>query len=255
MKRLVLVRHGESHWNAEQRIQGQSGSGLSELGAAQAAAAAEWIAGAHPGARVWCSDLQRCRETVAPLDARIDTEVTYDQGLRERSFGDWEGLAHHEVAERYENVFTRWRAGEDVVGEAGGEATAVFGDRVLTTFARILDATEDGATAVCVTHGGVVWHGTRASLELGLEVLGPVHNTGITTLLCQPVDPSDDRGDGRGDGEATAETGAVADRLGVRCRLGSWNQIGHLPPDLQDGMPTTLAARRTRTDNAPTMGR
>lgn len=205
MKHLVLVRHGQSEWNAERRIQGQDGTGLSALGRKQAELAADWLAATYPDARLWVSDLQRCLETVAPLAERLDREPRLHAGLRERSFGQWEGRLVHEVSEAEPERFERWRHGEDVVPEVGGETSPELTTRVLAAFEEILEDLPERGLAVAVTHGGPVWHGAQAFVGIE-QAVGGVANTSITELL---VDPAWGR------------------------RLGAWNQTSHLPPELQ----------------------
>lgn len=221
MRHLVLVRHGQSEWNVERRIQGQAGTGLSELGRRQAERTAAWLAESYPDAELWSSDLERCRQTVAPLERLLGTTPTFDEGLRERDFGDWSGLLLTEVERGYGELWARWRDGDDVVAEVGGESSPVLAARVTATLDRILDGLPEHGLAVVVTHGGPVWHGTHHLLSLPEGTLGGVANASITELV-------------RG-----------AD--GVH-RLSAWNQIAHLPPQMRsflrpaDGRVTSRAA-------------
>lgn len=214
MTRVVLVRHGESLWNVERRIQGQSGAGLSEVGHEQAAITGAWLAEAHPGAVVVASDLERCRETCAPIAAALDVEPSFDVGLRERAFGDWTGLLGEEVATRDPDRWERWRGGEDVVGEVGGEDTPTLVERVTAAVERHV-ATAGDRTLIVVTHGGPVWHGTTGLLGLPPRVLGGVANASLTELV---------RADSAPAGGAAGDGG---------WRLATWNQTAHLPESLR----------------------
>lgn len=222
MKHLVLVRHGQTEWNVQRRIQGQAGSGLSSLGVEQAQRTATWLAETYPDAQLFSSDLQRCRETAAPLAEALATTPELLEGLRERDFGDWSGRLLTEVESGYPELWTRWRAGEDVVAEVGGESSAALASRVCAAYARILRATVEAGIAIVVTHGGPVWHGTHALLGIEEGILGGVANTSITEVV--------QGGDGRH-------------------RLSAWNQLGHLPPRLRtflrpvDGRPTDRVPR------------
>lgn len=203
MGRLLLVRHGESIWNREAIVQGQAGPGLTEVGHDQSR---------HLGARLLhevdddvafvSSDLERCRETAAPFAARIGREPELDEALRERHFGDWQGVHRDELEARDPALWARFRAREDVVGLAGGESTPELNARVVPAL-RALAAAHP--VTVVVTHGGPVWHGTHALLGLEEGALGFVANAGLTIL-----DVHDDR-----------------------TRLVAWNQVGHLPPALR----------------------
>ena len=204
MTRLVLVRHGESAWNAERRIQGQGGTGLSELGHEQARATATVLARIYAGAVVVTSDLQRCLETAEPLGDALGVRPRPEPGLRERDFGSWSGLLVTDVAERDPQRWERWRRGEDVVAEVGGEDTPTLVARVVATLEAL--AVQDASAVICVTHGGPVWHGTHALLDLP-PVLGGVANCAITEIDYTPD----------------------------RVRLVSWNQVAHLPQRPLDG--------------------
>lgn len=222
MKQLVLVRHGESAWNVEHRIQGQLGTGLSERGHRQAKATADLLAESFPDALLYVSDLQRCRETAAPLEAALGRDATPMQALRERDYGDWSGRLADEVRTSEPDRWARWRAGADIVGEIGGESTAVFTERVAGAMRRLVEEAPDGAIVVCVTHGGPVWHGTRALLDLHEEALGGVANASVTEI-------------------------AFADAFGRR--LVAWNQVSHLPVDLRTFLRRVEPARRSDRDD------
>ncbi len=204
MKRIVLVRHGESAWNAEGRVQGQSGTGLSDRGHRQARVTAEEIARRHPDADLWVSDLQRAVETVEPVEQALGRRATVDQRLRERSFGTWEGELRDDVIARDEDRWQRWMSGDDVIAEVGGETARQLADRAQDVVQHILTSTADERTAVVVTHGGLIWHGVHRLVGLPDRSLGGVHNTSITVLL---------------------------DLDDARMRLAAWNSTGHLPPD------------------------
>lgn len=220
----MLVRHGQTDANLERRIQGHGGAGLSELGAEQAERTAAWLAALHPGATVVSSDLQRSRETAAPLAARLGTEVVADAGLRERDFGAWTDQLVSELAGTWPELAERWAGGEDVVAEVGGESSAELVGRVVATLRRLVGGVPAGATVICVTHGGPIWHGTHALLEVEPPRLGPVANGSITRLT-------------------------VADGKAL---LDSWNELGHLPAELHTHLQ--VSHDRLRTD-APPMGR
>lgn len=204
MSRLVLVRHGESEWNVERRIQGQSGTGLTASGRQQAQQTSELLVASYPDALVASSDLQRCLESVAPLEELLGRGAKTERGLRERHFGEWTGRLSVDVAEEDAERWKRWQAGEDVVGEVGGEDTPTLTSRAATTFRRLLDEA-GGRPVICVTHGGPVWHGTQALLRLDDRILGGVSNASITEI---DVDHESSR-------------------------LISWNQVVHLPLELR----------------------
>jgi glucosyl-3-phosphoglycerate phosphatase len=222
VRRLVLVRHGESVWNAEGRIQGQRCAGLSEVGHAQAKTTGRALAEALPAATVVVSDLERCQQTAAPLLEELGVEPTVDARLRERSFGAWEGRLRSEVAEEDVARVVRWRAGEDVIGEIGGETARMLTERVGPTLRELLAGVPDGGVTIAVTHGGPVWHGTHLLLGLPLGTLGTVDNASVTELVSWHGDD---------------------------VVLHRWNETAHLPLELRTGWVPSL------TSDAPPVGR
>ena len=100
MTRLIVWRHGNTDWNAASRVQGQTDVPLNELGREQARAAAPLLAALRPDAIV-SSDLRRAADTAAALAALTGLPVRADARLRERHFGQWQGLHLTEVAERF----------------------------------------------------------------------------------------------------------------------------------------------------------
>lgn len=207
MRRLLLVRHGESIWNAEARIQGQRCEGLSERGWAQARTTAVALADAYPSALLVTSDLRRTRETTAPLEEALGTSARHEPRLRERDFGTWEGLLRDDVVRDDAERWGRWRAGEDVVmAEIGGETTEALRRRVEPVLRDLAVGTPDGAVTIAVTHGGPVWYGVQGLLGLTDGTLGAVANASVTEVVV--------RDDGR-------------------LALGRWNETAHLPVELR----------------------
>lgn len=169
MTTLILWRHGATGWNAERRIQGQTNTALSALGRTQAAVAAQMLAARKPDAIV-SSDLRRCVETVAPLAELTGLPVRRDVRLRERHYGEWQGLAMHEVAERFPAAYARQRTGGDDLGH-GIEAPDDVSKRVGEALREAADATPGGTTVV-VTHGGAARYGVFELLGWPTEQLG-----------------------------------------------------------------------------------
>src|SRR6266545_5850147 len=100
MTTILLVRHGETDWNAERRVQGHSDTPLNETGRAQAVALADALEGKEIDA-VYSSDLLRAHETARIVAKRRGLEVTAIRDLRERNFGTWEGLTDEEIFDRF----------------------------------------------------------------------------------------------------------------------------------------------------------
>lgn len=181
--RVVLVRHGESEWNAVGRIQGQGGAGLSELGHRQAKAASAYLRTRYPDvSAIVRSDLERVVETAQPFQAECDVEVTVDVRWREIDVGSWSGLTWAEVAEQDPTTLAAWRGGEDV-RRGGGETFAELRDR---TAEALRDVRDVGGTVVVFTHGGCIRLGVAEAIGIPLmaeAALTPVANCSVTELL------------------------------------------------------------------------
>ncbi|BCJ51594.1 phosphoglycerate mutase [Actinoplanes sp. NBRC 14428] len=155
--RLIVWRHGNTDWNAEGRVQGQSDVPLNALGGQQAVDAAELLVRLRPAALI-SSDLRRAADTAAALAALTGLSVTHDERLRERHFGSWQGLTMAEVARTRPDEHARWKAGADVVG-GGVETLDDLGKRVADALQAAADAVPAGGTAVVATHGAAARQG------------------------------------------------------------------------------------------------
>ena len=158
MTTLLLVRHGETDWNAEGRLQGHTDLPLNERGRRQAQSLAEELAGQEIAA-VYSSDLARARQTAAVVAARLGLPVAVEADLREKNWGTWEGLT---AAER-----------ERVAYE--GETTAEHRERTLRAVRRIAGR-HPGRRVAVVTHGGSLRRVQAAALGIALPVM---ENCGI----------------------------------------------------------------------------
>ena len=155
--RLIVWRHGNTDWNAGHRVQGQTDVPLNDLGRQQAVDAADLLVRVRPTALV-ASDLRRAADTVAALAALTGLSVTYDERLRERSFGQWEGLTMAEIAETRPAEHARWKAGDDVIG-GDVETLDDLGKRVAEAFQAAADRVAPGSTVVIATHGAAARSG------------------------------------------------------------------------------------------------
>jgi glucosyl-3-phosphoglycerate phosphatase len=191
-RRLVLVRHGLSVWNVEHRVQGQTCAGLTDHGRIQAERTAETVAARWPDALVIASDLERCRDTAAPIAAALGVSVRHEPLLRERAFGTWEGFTRDDLEREDPERYRRWKDGDDLLDEVGGETDVVLRERASGAFSALLDGLGlggvaagelDSDTIVAVTHGGTIWHGLHALLGLAPASLGGVDNASISELV------------------------------------------------------------------------
>ncbi|TCC28620.1 histidine phosphatase family protein [Kribbella sindirgiensis] len=179
---LVLLRHGESVWNAEHRYQGQQGTGLSARGRQQAKQAAEYLQSFEFDAIV-ASDLQRVTETLQPyVDTLDQPSVRIDRRWREIDVGTWGGRLIAEVAAEEPDVVEAFARGEDIA-RGGGETFRQLRARVWEAMQAIAHA--DVRRVLVVTHGGPIRVAAAAALGLpvGAEmVLDPPGNCSLTRL-------------------------------------------------------------------------
>jgi broad specificity phosphatase PhoE len=152
--RLLLVRHGQSTWNREHRIQGQLDPPLSEEGRRQAVQVARRLA-ARRLAGFYSSDLKRASETAGLIGEAVAATPSPSAGLREIYLGAWEGLTTEELAQRFPKEWALWteEPSWDVV--PGGEGAVPFEARVNLELDAILARHQHGDVLV-VTHGGVI---------------------------------------------------------------------------------------------------
>jgi broad specificity phosphatase PhoE len=154
MTRLLLVRHGETDWNADGRLQGQTDRPLSEFGRQQARRLADELA-AEDLEAIYSSDLARARETAEIVGARVGLPVMLDRGLREKDWGTWEGLT---AVER------------DRV-EFAGESTEAHQERILRALQRISERHPGDGSVLVVTHGGSMRRVQTATMGMALPVV------------------------------------------------------------------------------------
>ncbi|NUT03643.1 MAG: histidine phosphatase family protein [Hamadaea sp.] len=179
--RLVLVRHGESLWNVEERYQGQADSGLTPAGIEQAAVAATELRRRFGSAElVVTSDLPRARDTAYAYERN----VIVDPRLREVDVGSWTGRTFTEVAAEHPADVAAAADGVDV-RRGGGETFAEVRARVWAALAEAAQRAGDGATVVLFTHGGAIRVAAAAALNLplpGHHELAPPVNTSLTVI-------------------------------------------------------------------------
>lgn len=168
---LILIRHGETAWNAERRLQGHLDIALNAEGERQAAAVARALDGAAIDAVV-ASDLQRASQTAHAIAAQHGLPVQVDRALRERCYGGFEGLLYAEIEQRFPQEFVKWQAREvDAVLPAGANLGESFREFYARSTGAILAqaARHPGQTLVLVAHGGVLECAYRCALGLSLE--------------------------------------------------------------------------------------
>jgi glucosyl-3-phosphoglycerate phosphatase len=189
--RLVLVRHGESVWNVEERYQGQADSGLTAAGIEQAeVAAAELLARFGTPDLVVSSDLPRARDTANAYLRHLDLDAKQDARLREVDVGSWTGRTFTEIAQDYPDDVAAVGRGVDL-RRGGGETFAELRERVwqaLVDAASAASAATSGSAATVVvvfTHGGAIRVAAAAALRVpvpGHLSFAPPVNTSLTVI-------------------------------------------------------------------------
>lgn len=182
MSELVFVRHGETDWNRQQRFQGQIDVPLNDTGRLQAQRLAEAIRGERFDLLL-CSDLQRARETIAPLEAALAARAVAQREWREQGFGVLEGLSVDEIKTQHPGLWSHWLRHDADYCLPEGESVRQFHARVLEAV-RELVRVHAGARVLVVTHGGVLdmlWRSAQ-----GQALHGPrecaIPNTGVNRL-------------------------------------------------------------------------
>lgn len=155
-KTVVLWRHGRTEWNAIGRLQGQTEVPLDAVGQAQAVTAAVALAKAFPSAELVSSTLGRAVATAQEYAQLTHADIRLDDRLRERSFGDWEGLTGPEIADRWPEGYRAWQLGDDDLGTpTGGESRRTTGLRVAAAVAELAEASHQD-TLIIVSHGAAI---------------------------------------------------------------------------------------------------
>lgn len=198
---MLLVRHGETEWNSQRRIQGQLDIPLNATGHAQAQALAGRLATLDVDA-VYASDLARARQTAEPIAAALGLELRLDPRLRERHFGGLQGRFYEELQRDAPAVHQRMRSRDLEFDLDGGETLPRFHRRVCDAFADLAARHPQGRIVV-VSHGGVLDCLYRLAGAIPLEAprTWSLFNASLNTL-------------------------AWADGA---CRLVSWGEVAHLP--------------------------
>ncbi len=200
-RRLLLLRHGQTEYNAGSRMQGQLDTELSDLGRDQAAAAAEVLAKRQP-LLIVSSDLKRALDTAMTLGDRAGLPVQIDERLRETHLGDWQGLTHLEVDAVAPGARAIWRddarwaphGGESRV-DVARRSVPLVSEIVATQHEWGLDEPE--RPVVLVAHGGLIAALTAGLLGLPVDnwpVLGGMGNASWVQLSGHSADdaPFDD---------------------------------------------------------------
>jgi len=180
---IILIRHGETEWNSQQRMQGHSNSDLSSVGQAQIQALGQWMKNVSFD-HIYSSDSLRAKQTAEAITQFSGHELKIDLRLREKNLGVFEGLTSEEARERHPEVFRLFKtAGSKYVIDEG-ESTQQLQDRALEIVNEIrIKHPEE--RVLLVTHGGFIRVVMKHSLGLSLETPTRflIRNTGVFRLV------------------------------------------------------------------------
>ena len=184
--RILAIRHGETAWNVDTRIQGQLNIPLNDTGHWQAERLGQALAGEEITA-IYASDLSRAYETASYVGRATGVPVVAELGLRERGFGDFEGRTFAEIELALPDQSERWRKRDPAFAPSGGESLLQVQERVLATVERLAKQ-HPGELIVMVAHGGVMDVLYRAATRLDLQAARTwlLGNTAINRLLWTP---------------------------------------------------------------------
>lgn len=201
---LVLVRHGETDWNTQGRIQGQLDIPLNATGLAQAAAVGARLRDQHFDA-IYASDLERAMQTARPVVLDDERPIRREPRLRERHFGALQGLTGAEAQQQQSRVWQDYKARGPAADLGGGESLLAFSRRVVDFIDQVLQA-HAGGRVLLVSHGGVLDMAYRhaSGMPLGAQRDFPIYNASVNILL----------------------------RNGARWEIAAWGDISHLPQEL-----------------------
>ncbi|MBX9960865.1 MAG: histidine phosphatase family protein [Burkholderiaceae bacterium] len=186
--RILAIRHGETAWNVDTRIQGHLDIPLNDTGRWQAQRLARALAARDAIHAVYSSDLQRARETAQAIAVATGTPLRTHAGLRERGFGLFEGKTYAEIEQTWPEESEHWRRRTpDWQPPQGGESLLQVRARILQTLQE-LAAPHAGQQIVLVAHGGVMDQLYR--LATGQDLQAPrtwqLGNTAVNRLLWTP---------------------------------------------------------------------
>ena len=185
--RIIAIRHGETAWNVDTRIQGQLDIPLNEKGRWQAQRLGRALAASESASAIYCSDLLRAWDTAQPIAESMGMRSISTPGLRERGFGSFEGKTFVELEAAWPAETARWRQRDPDWAPPGGENLKDFCTRVLDT-TNDLAAKHEGEQIVLVAHGGVldVLYRNALGLELQATRTWELGNASINRMLWTP---------------------------------------------------------------------
>lgn len=165
---VLLLRHGRTEYNAAKRLQGQVDIPLDDVGQWQATQAAQDLVRRHEPTRIVSSDLSRARATAQAVADLAGLEVELDPRLRERGFGEWEGLTAEEMGARWPEEYAVWRSGHDPQ-RTGAETRRDVAERMAAAVAEHAARTDPEGALLVVSHGAAITLGLTQLLGLDAD--------------------------------------------------------------------------------------
>ena len=180
---LIMIRHGETKWNSEKRMQGHLNSNLSIIGQAQIKALGSWMKKINFG-HIYSSDSLRAKQTAEAIIKYSGHEILFDKRLREKNLGVFEGLTSEEAKKKHPEIFRLFKTAGSEYVITNGESTQQLLERALE-FLEEIRQNHPNERVILVTHGGVVRvlikHFLGISLDSATRFL--IKNTGLFRLV------------------------------------------------------------------------
>ena len=186
--RILAIRHGETAWNVDTRLQGHLDIPLNDVGLRQAQHLAQALVQRDAIDAIYASDLSRAHTTAQAIAKAMDQTVTAHPGLRERHFGAFQGRTYAEIEAELPEHAWHWRKRTpDWTPPAGGESLVALRERIVATVDE-LASQHPGQQVVMVAHGGVLDILYRAATHLELQAprTWQLTNTSVNRLLWTP---------------------------------------------------------------------
>lgn len=179
--KFYLTRHGETDWNIQNRIQGQTDTLLNERGREQARELADRLKDGYEIKTIYTSRQRRARETAEVIGQAIGVTPIVREGLEEISLGSWEGYTWKQVREQFQEEYQAWYTNRRYQTPPGGESYQQLLNRLLPTLAGILDETMENV--LLVTHSAVIMTLMTYLYDTPFEDMAKNYKTGNAGIM------------------------------------------------------------------------
>ena len=179
--RLYLVRHGETDWNIENKIQGRTDTELNEKGRQQAQELAGVLEKGYRIRRIYTSRQKRAAQTAEIIGKRLGIEPRVRDGLEEINLGKWEGYTWRQVKELFPKEYFIWHGNRRYETPPMGESYQQLLDRLLPTLADLME--KNGGNVLAVTHSAVIMTLLSFVYDTPFEDMAKNYKTGNTGIV------------------------------------------------------------------------